>query len=115
MRSHRVLLSGGAGHDTLAGNAGADRFQFTAPGDSAVGAGRDVIEDFFRSEGDRIDVSAIDAKPSIGEAAFDFIGTAGFTAGQAGQLRYEIQSGVTLVQMETTGDAFTTARTFGSA
>jgi subtilisin family serine protease len=94
-------LIGGAGRDVLTGGTGADLFRFTALDDSAVGTNRDVITDFTRGEGDRIDLSWIDANTRFaGDQAFAFIGTASFTR-VAGQLRFA--SGV--LQADVNGDA----------
>jgi Ca2+-binding RTX toxin-like protein len=46
------VIAGGAGDDVLTGGAGADTFAF------ARGGGSDVVVDFSRAEGDRIDLSA---------------------------------------------------------
>jgi len=95
------LLIGGAGRDVITGGAGADVFRFTTFGDSAVGANRDVITDFVRAEGDRVDLSWIDANTRFaGDQAFAFIGGASFTR-VAGQLRFA--SGV--LQADVNGDA----------
>ncbi|WP_410219198.1 M10 family metallopeptidase C-terminal domain-containing protein, partial [Paracoccus sp. (in: a-proteobacteria)] len=67
-------------------------------------AARDVITDFNRSQGDKIDLSAIDANLLLsGDQAFRFVGTAGFS-GAAGELRYEYSKNVTLIHADTTGD-----------
>ena len=48
----------------------------------------DEIDDFSRAEGDRIDLSRIDASSTmVGDQAFNFVGSARFT-GTAGELRY---------------------------
>ena len=78
------ILIGGAGADTLTGGAGADHFVYTALSDSPASA-PDLITDF--STGDIIDVSAIDADPTIpGDQAFVW-GTGGI--GFIGQMRVE--------------------------
>lgn len=100
------ILAGGKGLDTLIGNLGADTFDFNALTDSAVGAGRDVIADFNRSQGDRIDLSTLDANSALsGNQAFSFIGSAAFS-GVAGQLRSVVGGieGGTLVQIDVNGD-----------
>ena len=74
-------LVGGAGSDTLTGGTGADRFAYLLTGDSPTGATtRDVIVDFSYSQGDRIDLSAIDANAvASGNQAFAFKGTGAIT------------------------------------
>ncbi|GAB6141378.1 hypothetical protein JCM14076_21070 [Methylosoma difficile] len=52
------ILTGGAGKDTLTGGTGADTFRFTAASESTT-ATPDVISDFNRTEGDKIDVNSI--------------------------------------------------------
>jgi Ca2+-binding RTX toxin-like protein len=99
------VLGGLAGRDTLTGGGGADRFVYAAISESAVGANADRITDFSHAQGDRIDLSAIDANGAgIGNAAFTFIGTGLFT-GVAGQLRYAITSpGVTTIAGDVNGN-----------
>jgi Ca2+-binding RTX toxin-like protein len=97
-------LTGAGGKDTLIGGAGADRFICGSVSDSAVGAGADVIRDFSHAQGDRIDLSAIDASTgTVGNQAFTFIGTALYT-GVAGQLRYHSDGAVTTIAGDVDGD-----------
>lgn len=87
-RGGKDVLVGGRGMDLLQGDSGADRFDFNGLGESAVGARRDVILDFDRGEGDRIDVRDIDANTGRGgNQTFSFIGESGFS-GTAGELRF---------------------------
>ena len=97
-------LHGGAGKDTMHGFGGRDTFRFESISDSAVGANRDHIVDLFRSEGDRIDLSVIDARTGqSGNQAFSFIGASAFSA--SGQVRVVDQAnGVKLVQISNDGD-----------
>ncbi len=98
------VLSGGAGKDTLTGGVGADRFHLAAIGDSVVGVAADRIADFSQAQGDRIDLSAIDANTMAdGNQAFTFIGT-GLYTGAAGQLRYVASGGVTTIAGDINGD-----------
>ena len=98
-------LVGGAGKDQLAGGLGADQFVFTNPLDSGAGpAGRDVITDFNRAQGDKIDLSAIDANLRLaGNQAFEFVGSDGFS-GSPGELRYQQANGTTLIFADMDGD-----------
>lgn len=82
-------LSGGNGADTLTGGDGADVFGLGEVLESTPGIlNRDVITDFNPTQGDRIDLSAIDAVIYQPEnQPFSFI-TGAFSA-DPGQLRYE--------------------------
>ena len=98
-------LSGGMGADWLTGGAGADRFIFRAPAESRSGAGNlDVIQDFVLAQGDRIDLSLIDANSTeAGNQAFAFLGGAAFS-GHAGQVRWTGTANGSLVQADVNGD-----------
>jgi Ca2+-binding RTX toxin-like protein len=93
-------LIGGGGADTLTGNGGADRFIFQ---DSAISDARTTITDFSRGQGDRIDLSLIDAKEGGRDNAFTFIGSAAFT-GTAGELRAVSSAGSQLISGDVDGD-----------
>jgi Ca2+-binding RTX toxin-like protein len=74
-------LYGGIGSDTLIGGAGADTFAFLSTSDLGVGH-TDVIRDFSRAEGDKIDFSAIDANAALsGDQEFSFVGGPSSRAG----------------------------------
>jgi Ca2+-binding RTX toxin-like protein len=97
------VLNGVAGQDVLRGGGGADRFVFSAASDSAVGKA-DRITDFSHGQGDRIDLSAIDANTAAaGNQAFSFIGSGAFTH-QAGQLRATVSGGATSIAGDLNGD-----------
>ena len=97
-------LTGGLGKDLLTGGAGDDRFVYTDVAESAAGAQRDAIFDFAVAGGDRIDLSGIDAKPMVdGDQGFAFIGTNAF-GGVAGQLRFAVVNGNTVVEGDMNGD-----------
>jgi 6-phosphogluconolactonase (cycloisomerase 2 family) len=82
------FIDGGAGQDFYKGAKGADRFVFSLATDTAVGATRDVIQDFHHNQHDRINLAAIDAKEGpAGNQAFHFIGHHQFS-GKAGELRF---------------------------
>ncbi|WP_343714259.1 calcium-binding protein [Inquilinus sp.] len=89
------VLNGGAGTDAMTGGGGADRFVFSSAADSVVGGGADQILDFSHAQGDRIDLSAIDANAGVaGDQAFTFIGSGGYTH-HAGELRFAFTSPTT--------------------
>ncbi len=94
------VLSGGAGNDTLEGGAGLDRmtggtgadtYLFSSLSDLGLGDLADQITGFSSSEGDKIDLSALDANPlTQANEAFTFIGNAAFSDTNAtGQLRFD--------------------------
>ncbi|GGB63781.1 hypothetical protein GCM10011505_50410 [Tistrella bauzanensis] len=99
------VIYGAAGGDILNGGTGRDRFVYKSIADSTVAsAGRDRIDAFSRAEGDRVDLSAIDADTTTaGNQAFSFIGTGGYT-GTAGALRMAGTSGGWLVYGDIDGD-----------
>jgi len=113
-------LIGGYGADLMDGGAGADVFSIRNLTESTLAA-PDVILNFngavvaaealkglasyatVGAEGDRIDLSEIDAiTGTTDNDAFTFIGTAGFSA--AGQLRYQVSGAVTLIEGDVNGD-----------
>jgi Ca2+-binding RTX toxin-like protein len=97
------ILIGAGGQDNLTGGNGADLFVFRTIGESGVGGGtRDVITDFSRAQGDRIDLSAIDAIAGGTWTEFTFIGTQAFSG--LGQLRYVVNNNGNLtIEGNTTG------------
>lgn len=100
------ILIGGAGRDFLTGGTGADTFRFAAGDFGGLStATSDRIIDFSHAQGDRIDLSALDANTVGGTAndAFSFIGTQAFGK-VAGQLRVGTMSGLTVVSGDTNGD-----------
>ena len=83
-------LYGGLGDDTLVGGTGADTFLYVEPGDSLAS---DTILDFSAAQGDKIDLTLIDANSTTAgtNEDFNFIGSAAFT-NVAGQLRSVIST-----------------------
>jgi Ca2+-binding RTX toxin-like protein len=83
------LLLGGTGVDRLNGGSGADRFDFNALSEMGLGVLRDVLGDFKTSEGDKLDLSTLDANTATAtNEAFIFIGSSAFGSNAAGQLRF---------------------------
>lgn len=122
-RSGNDTLAGGEGRDVLVGGSGSDMFRFAVLADStsatadAAGAyfdadlelvakEADLIADFSRVSGDRIDLSGLAAVAGV--PTLDFIGNLGFSA--AGQVRYEysLRDKAGLLWVNTDGD-FATA------
>jgi len=103
------LIVGGLGRDTETGGGGADRFDFNAKAESVVGANRDVINAFSHAEGDKIDLSTIDADAATaGNQAFAFIGTDSFAAHAGdgmGLVRIKAGAGFFVVQVDIRGTA----------
>ncbi len=96
------VLVGGAGRDDLTGGYGADTFRFYLATESTV-IDLDRIRDFSSAEGDKIDLSLIDASTVIG-GNNAFVLSASFT-GVAGQLVLtQTAAGDMLVQGDVNGD-----------
>lgn len=105
------LLTGGLGADLLTGGSGADTFAY-GPGDGGnyvlnFLVNTDVISDFNRAEGDRIDLSRIDADVLTAlDQAFDELLPAGSaTPVTAGSLRYAVGASATTIEGSMDGDA----------
>ena len=98
-------LVGGRGADDLYGGTGKDTFVFTSVKDSTIfTSGRDTIFDFSRGQGDRIDLSGIDAKASTSKNdTFAFVGVKDFSK-TAGELRFEKKAAETYIYGDVDGD-----------
>ncbi|MEA3533349.1 calcium-binding protein [Rhizobium sp. CC-YZS058] len=96
-------LWGGLGADILTGGTGADQFVFKAVEESTL-RHPDVITDFSRKEGDRINLSAIDANTlRPGDQTFHFIGEKEFHK-KAGELHVDYAKGATVLSGDVNGD-----------
>jgi Ca2+-binding RTX toxin-like protein len=96
-------LIGGAGGDTLAGGAGADLFIFRFASESTgAGAARDLVLDFDRAAGDRIDLSGIDARTSLaGDQAFNLVS---YYTKKPGEIMVSAEAGGYVVKGDINGD-----------
>jgi VCBS repeat-containing protein len=74
-------LTGGGGADFLVGGTGADTFVFLATTDSSPIAS-DLVYDFTSAQGDRVNLSGIDAKTGGGDDAFTVVTTFSSVSGQ---------------------------------
>ncbi len=98
------FIYGGIGNDTLTGGSGADRFVFLAESFTTP-LQTDTILDFNVSDGDVLDMSAIDANASIaGDQAFSQVGS--FT-GVAGQATVVFANNQTIIRFDLNGDRAT--------
>ncbi|MEI6641662.1 MAG: M10 family metallopeptidase C-terminal domain-containing protein [Novosphingobium sp.] len=101
------VLIGGGGRDMLLGGEGGDVFRFATikdlPGTAVTNA--DVILDFSSAQGDRIDLSYVDAVKQTANMndAFTWIGGAAFSK-VAGQLRYVVTGNIGLVSGDIDGN-----------
>ena len=99
-------LVGGLGNDILKGGDGADRFVFNEASDSTSETA-DLVFDFNAFDGDKIDVSAIDANSwTLEDDAFAFIGDNAFS-GTAGELRYVDSTYYGVLEGDLNGDGET--------
>ena len=102
-----TMLRGGLGHDHIRCGSGAQRIAYdsTADDDASTSWPRfvnEIVFDFNRAQGDRFDVSAIDANEILGgNQTFTFVGST--PVDQAGEIGILISGGVTYVVAETNG------------
>src|SRR5262245_25518857 len=98
------MILGGLGLDVMTGGANADTFIWQRAGETGVaGNEADVIAEFNRTVGDRIDVSAVDAHEGVsGNQAFTFVGTGAITG--AAQISYFTTATDTYVLLSTDAD-----------
>jgi Ca2+-binding RTX toxin-like protein len=95
-------LVGGMGADKLTGGSGGDVFAFASLREAKPANKLETILDLNRTDGDKIDLSAIDALARGEDDAFTFIGTDDFS-GDGGELRFEVIAGKTIIYADTNG------------
>jgi len=94
-------LYGGLGADTMTGGVGADVFFFADLDQSVM----DVITDFNRTAGDKIDLRGIDAIASTAAIeGFRYIVGSNFTGGKGGQLRWYTDGANSYLTGDVNGD-----------
>lgn len=98
-------LKGGTGADILNGGSGSDRFIYQAIADSTLAAGgRDRIDGFSRVDGDRIDLSLIDADTGLaGHQRLTFVGAGGYSS-HTGEVRIAAISTGLMIYADVNGD-----------
>jgi VCBS repeat-containing protein len=96
-------LIGGTGADVLVGGGGTDTFVVTAASIHTSGAiETDTVNDLIAGQGDRLDLSAIDADSvTAGDQAFHLVG--GFTH-HAAEMTLTFAAGSTVLQLDVDGD-----------
>jgi Ca2+-binding RTX toxin-like protein len=103
------ILHGGPGQDGLIGDEGADSFSYVSTDDATATdySHTDLIYDFSKAEGDKIDLSAIDADGNAanGNTAFYFFGAANIPFYAPGQISYTDNGQDTFILLNTDGDA----------
>jgi Ca2+-binding RTX toxin-like protein len=102
------ILTGGGGTDMLTGGLGADQFVLKYESDTGRDElTRDWIKDFRRVQGDRIDLSSVDADGDYtnGNQAFSFVSGSIFTGNGAELMSSRQSAGKYLVQGDMDGDA----------
>ena len=104
------LIVSGSGLDVITGGTGSDVFKFDAlwtnfEANVGIVAGtRKIITDFVSGE-DLLDLSGVVPPQSDShDFPYTFIGTAAFTPGEQGEIRFEYENGNTIIYSDQTGN-----------
>ena len=98
------IMVGGLGKDTLTGGLGKDSFSYSLTSESAAGAA-DRILDFNASQGDKLNLKAVDADAGVaGDQAFVFVSAFDGHAAQAVRA-YDGVANLTTLSFDVNGDA----------
>ncbi len=98
------ILFIGAGLYDITALGGTDKFQFLSSAVGPASTTASTFQDISRGVGEQLDLSRIDSIAStLANDAFSFIGTAAFN-GTPGQLRWEVQGAVRLIQGNVNND-----------
>jgi len=100
------VITSGRGFDQMTGGGGADAFVFLAPAatDSRRPIAIGAVMDFNPGEGDRIDLSAIDAnRGRAGDQGFHFVGAFTRHASEA-VMAYDPATNASTLSLDTNGD-----------
>jgi Ca2+-binding RTX toxin-like protein len=98
------ILEGGEGRDVMFGGAGRDTFIWRSISETSTSLTyADIVKDFSFADRDRLSLKLMDANEvQAGNQAFDFVGTAGFSA--VGQVRYVQKASETWILFNTDAD-----------
>lgn len=100
----RDTIIGNGGGDNITGGSGRDLFIYRKFSDSPADFTHyDYVADFSHSDGDRFDLTAIDAIPGGKNQKFTWIGTDEFS-NRGGELRFVTGGGMTYIQASGHGD-----------
>jgi Ca2+-binding RTX toxin-like protein len=95
-------IIGGAGNDVLSGGAGSDTFVVLQESVGGATLEIDQITDFSTAQGDKLDLSAIDAdNGAAGDQAFTLVGS---FSHHAGEMTLSFSGGITVLSLDVNGD-----------
>ena len=99
------IIIGGEGNDLLRGGTGRDIFAVLQESIARPALETDQVYDFQTAEGDRIDLSQIDAIAGAADDAFTYVGTT--FSKHAGEMTLTFAAGITTMRLDVNGDGKT--------